>query len=112
MHSARSSIGGRSDEAQNATRQNFFLSATLDSHLDHILSQNIPIITKSTKMTTATSGITTPPRSVEDAREKLINTRVKVIRPLIPPQILQEDYPLYVQAPLKQWNSRPLTRKI
>jgi len=34
--------------------------------------------------------------SYRDAISKLENSRVKSTRPLIPPQILQEDLPLYV----------------
>jgi hypothetical protein len=34
--------------------------------------------------------------TAEEVEKLLINTRVKRIRPLVPPQILQEDYPLYV----------------
>ena len=33
--------------------------------------------------------------SAREAIQKLENRRVKLIRPLIPPQILQEDLPLY-----------------
>lgn len=32
----------------------------------------------------------------KDALSRLENKRVKLIRPLIPPQILQEDLPLWV----------------
>ncbi|KAG8807501.1 hypothetical protein FRC17_004431, partial [Serendipita sp. 399] len=36
--------------------------------------------------------------SVEEAGRRLINTRVKRIRPLVPPQILQEDIPISLNA--------------
>ncbi|KAF9508849.1 hypothetical protein BS47DRAFT_203410 [Hydnum rufescens UP504] len=36
--------------------------------------------------------------TVEDARTKLHNRRVKAIKPLIPPQILVEDFPLTLRA--------------
>jgi hypothetical protein len=35
-------------------------------------------------------------KNAADAPDLLINTRVKRIRPLVPPQIIQEDIPLYV----------------
>ena len=37
--------------------------------------------------------------TAEEVGKLLINTRVKRIRPLVPPQILQEDYPLCVSHP-------------
>jgi len=40
--------------------------------------------------------MTTTPPTVDAARALLINRRVKNIRPLIPPQILQEDISMYV----------------
>ena len=36
--------------------------------------------------------------TVEDAKTKLHNRRVKGIKPLIPPQILVEDFPLTLRA--------------
>ncbi|KAG8798242.1 hypothetical protein FRC16_007635 [Serendipita sp. 398] len=36
--------------------------------------------------------------TVEESQRLLINTRVKRIRPLVPPQILQEDIPLSLNA--------------
>ena len=43
--------------------------------------------------------------SFKDALERLENMRVKSTRPLIPPQILQEDLPLYVSHHYKSRSS-------
>jgi hypothetical protein len=41
--------------------------------------------------------------SFKDALARLENKRVKSTRPLIPPQILQEDLPLYVSHTLQMY---------
>jgi hypothetical protein len=47
-------------------------------------------------ITTLTFGMATTPPTVDAAQALLINRRVKCIRPLVSPQLLQEDIPLYV----------------
>jgi hypothetical protein len=87
----------------NVTTQNG--TATAES----ISSQPAAIIRVKEKETTSSSTTTTDENgqpsqiytgdeisldNVEDVGKLLINTRVKKIRPLVPPQILEEEIPL------------------
>ncbi|PVF96160.1 putative 3-deoxy-D-arabino-heptulosonate 7-phosphate synthase isoenzyme [Serendipita vermifera] len=80
---------------------------------ESISAQPAAIIRVKEKETTSTSTTTTDANgqpsqtnpseevnldNVEDAGRLLINTRVKKIRPLVPPQILEEEIPLSLEA--------------